>query len=63
MLVICSRCGETVPEVKFNSGEHSCIRESAALPAAERLARLRASGGCSQAYYDAEMLKLERNAS
>jgi hypothetical protein len=56
--VKCSACGNHVPQVDFDAGEHSCVKASSAGDREARLKRLLASGGCNQKYFDDEMRKL-----
>jgi len=54
----CTTCKNTFID-QHSFQDHACVQEAMALPTEELLERLLKSGGCSQEYYDAEMVKIE----
>jgi hypothetical protein len=54
-MAICSECHKRVDP---NDLAHPCLAAAMALPKRELLERLYKSGGCTRAYYEAELGKL-----
>ncbi len=55
----CTQCNKLFGSAGKLQG-HPCVTAARKLPRDQLLARLLASGGCSQQYYDAEMAKLQK---